>query len=174
MTLSNFEPVTKIEFEVAYNSDLLDINAIAPSNNLPSDWKITTGEIDEEQGRVKVILEGTDPLTGSSLNLTNFDVSIPDNATYGQNQTIKLEDLKFNNENVEVNNEDSTQIVAKPGDLTGDGEISGLDAYQISRLTVGLGMNVETYPGIDPSFMADMNQDGVISAFDSYIAHNFG
>lgn len=53
------------------------------------------------------------------------------------------------------------------GDANNDGDYTDEDAYLISRVAVGLDSEFAAYPGIDPLLVADVNSDGVISAFDS-------
>jgi hypothetical protein len=171
LTLSNPEPVKKIEFEFISNSDLLDINAIALNDSLPDNWTLTQNEIDEENGLVKVTLEGSDPLTGSSFNLIDFEISIPDSAEYGATQTLKLQAVKFDDEYINLNLKNSTQLIAKLGDITADGHLDDSDIYSISRLAVGLDTDVDSFSGIKPNLIADMNKDNVVSAFDAYLAY---
>ena len=44
------------------------------------------------------------------------------------------------------------------------------DAYQMMRVSVGLDEGFDRFSTIDPIIMADINQDGVISAFDAHYA----
>jgi hypothetical protein len=44
---------------------------------------------------------------------------------------------------------------------------------QISHLAAGLDSDFDGFAaGIQPSLIADLNQDGVVSAFDAYLAHS--
>ena len=58
------------------------------------------------------------------------------------------------------------------GDVNNDNEYTNEDAYLISRVAVGLDSEFEAYSGIDPLLVADVNSDGVISAFDSAIVYS--
>lgn len=55
------------------------------------------------------------------------------------------------------------------GDINNDLAYTNADVYGISRLAVGLDSELSAYPGIDPLLVADVNSDGVISAFDASI-----
>ena len=56
--------------------------------------------------------------------------------------------------------------------FTGDGMTSNLDAYQIMEVSAGLDDGFDRFATVDPVISADMNEDGVISAFDAYLAFN--
>ncbi|GAB4539135.1 MAG: hypothetical protein Tsb0014_29290 [Pleurocapsa sp.] len=171
LTLSNSESINQVEYELAYNSDLLDVNAVTlDESSLPDNWQLTNSEIDEDNGLVKVKLEGSDPLSGDNFKVTDFDVSVPNNLTYGTNQTIELQAIKINGEDVNVNIKNGTQLIAQLGDVTGDNQLSKEDAYQMMRVSVGLDEGFDRFSTVDPIIMADMNQDGVISAFDAHFA----
>ena len=58
------------------------------------------------------------------------------------------------------------------GDVNNDNEYTNEDAYLISRVAVGLDAEFAAYSGIDPLLVADVNSDGVISAFDSAIVYS--
>ena len=58
------------------------------------------------------------------------------------------------------------------GDVNNDNAYTNEDAYLISRVAVGLDSEFAAYSGIDPLLVADVNRDGVISAFDSAIVYS--
>ena len=41
VTLDNVEGVTKLEFDLYYDSDLLDITAVDRNSSLPASWQLT-------------------------------------------------------------------------------------------------------------------------------------
>ena len=64
--------------------------------------------------------------------------------------------------------EEEVEIITEPDDI----KISRLDSYQISRLVVGLSMDVDDFTEIELNTLADINRDGIISAFDAYLAYS--
>ena len=65
---------------------------------------------------------------------------------------------KVNGEDVDVNIENGLQEIPEMGDFTGDGDVSGLDSYQISRLAVGMDTDVDGFEGMKPSMLANFNK----------------
>ncbi|MDJ0650505.1 MAG: right-handed parallel beta-helix repeat-containing protein [Xenococcaceae cyanobacterium MO_188.B19] len=172
ITLNNLEGVTKLEFDFYYDTDLLDITAINSNDNLPASWQFTESEIDSANGIINVTIEGTDVLSGNNLNIVNLEAVVPDTASYGETQILDLENVVLNDSNISAIDDDGIHQVIKAGDTTGDGTLSGFDAYQMMRVSVGLDDGFDRFSTIDPMISADMNRDGVISAFDAYHAVN--
>ncbi|MDJ0647421.1 MAG: Calx-beta domain-containing protein [Xenococcaceae cyanobacterium MO_188.B19] len=172
VTLDNVEGITKLEFDFYYDTDLLDITAINSNDNLPASWQLAESEIDRDNGIINVTIEGTDALTGDNLNIVNLEATVPDPADYGETQILDLANVVLNDGNVSAADDDGIHQVIQAGDTTGDGTLSGLDAYQMMRVSVGLDDGFDRFSSIDPIISADMNEDGVISAFDAYHAVN--
>ena len=169
ITLNRVTEITKLEFVLNYDPDLLDITAVNLHDSLPTSWQISP-EIDRDNGIIKVIAEGNDPLTGNNLNIVNLEAVVPDTANYKELQVLDLENIVLNDNVFNAIDDDGIHQVIRAGDATGDGTVSGLDAYHLMMMSVGLGNNLERFSTIDPMISADMNGDGVISAFDAYYA----
>ncbi|VEP18083.1 hypothetical protein H1P_690003 [Hyella patelloides LEGE 07179] len=73
---------------------------------------------------------------------------------------------------VEIVTEDEVEIVTEDEDTNEKGNVRQLDAYQISRLSVGLDIDTDDFLKFETIVSADMNQDGVISALDAYLAYS--
>ncbi|GAB4531255.1 MAG: hypothetical protein Tsb0014_14680 [Pleurocapsa sp.] len=122
---------------------------------------------------VKVIATDNSGATAEDI----FSLNVETLSKFYLTQTLKLQAVKFDDEDINLNLKNSTQVknstqlIAKPGDITADGHLNDSDIYSISRLAVGLDTDVDSFSGIEPSLIADMNQDGVISAFDAYLAY---
>ena len=172
VTLDNLEGVTKLEFDFYYDTDFLDVTAVNANNNLPTGWQLTEGKIDHDNGIIDVTLEGTDVLTGNNLNIVNLEAVVPDTANYGETQILNLANVVLNDSNISAIDDDGIHQVIKAGDTTGDGAVTGFDAYQMMRVSVGLDDGFDRFSSIDPMISADVNGDGVISAFDAYRAFN--
>lgn len=171
LTLDNAEEVTQAQFDLYYDPDLLEINAINLNDSLPTNWQLTDSEIDKDNGVVRVTIEGTDALTGSNLNLVSLATVVPDTAKYGATQILDLENVFLNDGLINVVDDDAIHSVGKTGDVSGDGTLSGLDAYQMMRVSVGLDDGFDNFATVDPILMADMNDDNVISALDAFYAN---
>ncbi|GAB4545450.1 MAG: hypothetical protein Tsb0014_39640 [Pleurocapsa sp.] len=83
---------------------------------------------------------------------------------------MDLENVVINDGNISAIADDAIHQVMLAGDITGDNQLSNEDVYQMMRVSVGLDDGFDRFSTIDPIIMADMNQDGVISAFDAHYA----
>ncbi|GAB4554543.1 MAG: hypothetical protein Tsb0014_47490 [Pleurocapsa sp.] len=166
LTLDNPEAVKQIEFELSYDNNLLEITGVNLNDNLPDNWQLTTSDIDNNNGTIKVVLGGTDALTENNLKLVNLDVTVPDTASYGASQTLDLLTVELN-DGLEISTNNGTQVIAEKGDVTGDRILDDNDAYEIMRVSVGLDTSFEQFANINPILLADLNGDNLISAFDA-------
>ncbi|GAB4538167.1 MAG: hypothetical protein Tsb0014_27590 [Pleurocapsa sp.] len=172
VTLDNVEGANKVEFDLYYDRNFLDITAVNRNSNLPTSWQLTESEIDSDNGIINITIEGTDALTGNNLNLVDLEAVVPDTATYGATQVLDLENVVLNDGNISAMDDDAVHQIMQAGDVTGDNKVDNLDAYQMMRVSVGLDDGFVSFPTIDPAIFADLNQDGIISAFDAYYAVN--
>ena len=62
------------------------------------------------------------------------------------------------------------EIIDTP-ENTEENNLFQLDPYQISSLAVGISTNIENLTQAEINAIADINQDGFISAFDAYLAY---
>ena len=71
---------------------------------------------------------------------------------------------------------EEVELTPQPEEIESENNINQFnsyqEAYQISRLSVGLEINNSDFVGFESDFLADINQDGVVSAFDAYLAYS--
>lgn len=168
VSLDRVNGLARLQFELKYNPDLLDITAVNPNKTLFSDWD-TTSEIDRDNGIVKVAIDGDKRSIRNyneyrSFDLVSLEAVVPDTASYGETQILDLVNVYSN---LDVLDNDAIHRVIQAGDVTGDGTISGLDAHQMMGVSVGLDDGFDSFAAIDPILAGDLNGDGVISAFDA-------
>ena len=73
----------------------------------------------------------------------------------------------------EVEDIEEIEVTPEPEEeVEEENNINQLSVYQILRLSVGLENNSNNFVGFETIFSADINQDGVISAFDAYLGHS--
>ena len=98
IVISNADHLTTIEMEITYDVDLLSISNILKSPTLPSDWTLTTDLT--TPGVAMVEAAGATSLFGVNLELFTLQASVPDQASYGAAQVIRIENLVINNGNI--------------------------------------------------------------------------
>lgn len=167
ISLDNGADVTKAEFSVTYNADILEIEDVVIDAELADDWTITTEDL-TNPGITIITVEGTTPLNAGEIDLVELQATIPDTASYGVSDLITIEDISLNEGDLVATGDTALQQVALTGDIDGNGSYSELDSYSISQIAVGLSdssnLNVT-----DSLLLADVNNDGVISALDSFL-----
>ena len=167
ISLDNGANITKAEFTVTYNADILEIEDVVLDAELADDWTITTEDL-TNPGMAKIAVEGTTPLNSGEIDLVELQVTTPDTASYGVSDLITIEDITLNEDNLMATGDTALQQVALTGDMDGNGSYSDLDSYSISQIAVGLSDSSNVNVS-DPLLLADVNSDGVISAFDSFL-----
>ncbi|VEP12758.1 Dockerin type 1 protein [Hyella patelloides LEGE 07179] len=168
ISLDNGANITKAEFTVTYNPDILSISDVVIDAELTDDWTITTEDLNTP-GMAIITVEGTTALDSGEIDLVQLQATIPDTATYGVSDLITIEDISLNEGNITATGDTAVQQVALIGDVNGDGSYSSLDSYLISQMAVGLSDSLDAFPVTDPLLLADINQDGTISALDSFL-----
>jgi Ca2+-binding RTX toxin-like protein len=166
ISLDNGANVTKAEFSVTYNADILEIEDIVINTELADDWTITTEDLINE-GIAIITVEGTTALNSGEVDLVELQATIPDTASY-EGDLITIEDISLNEGDLVAIGDAALQRVALTGDIDGNGSYSDLDSYLISQIAVGLS-NSSNMNVTDPLLLADFNSDGVISALDSFL-----
>lgn len=168
LSLDNGANLTKAEFTVTYNADILNIKDVAIDSDLADNWSITTENLDEP-GIAIITVEGETALNAEKIDLVQLQANVPNEASYGVSDLITIEDIKLNEGNITGIGDTALQTVALTGDVNGDGKYSDADSYLISQMAVGLSDSFEAFPLHDPLILADLNQDGIISALDSFL-----
>ncbi|BAU63809.1 putative outer membrane adhesin like protein [Stanieria sp. NIES-3757] len=168
--LNNGEGVTKIDFTISYNPQLLDITGLSLDSNLSTDdWTVSVSK--DITGQLKVNLTG-DALAKGVANLAYLNAKVLNSATYGATNAIELESIELNGGSFNVVGDRVTHLVAYLGDANGNRKYTSADVVAISRLAAGLDSSLSAYSGIDPLLVADINGDGTISALDAALVAN--
>ena len=95
ISLDNGADVTKAEFTITYNADILDIENVVIDAELADDWTITTEDL-TNPGMAIITVEGTTALNSGEFDLIGLQATIPDTAPYGVSDLITIEDIKLN------------------------------------------------------------------------------
>ena len=166
ISLSDGTDITEAEFTLTYNSAVLSIEDLNLDTALAADWALSTDTT--TPGIVIIELEGS-ALASGMTDLLTLDISVPDNAMSNISDLVRIENVSFNSDNITGVGDTALQTIATVGDLDGDGSSSDSDAHLVSLAAVGLSDHFDAFPNIDPLLIADLNNDGVISALDGYL-----
>jgi hypothetical protein len=167
VTLNDGLDVRNVEFILTYNSQLLNVTDIQLNSALPDDWQITSDLA--TPGQATVSLSGATPLNAGAVDLVSLQGQIPADAPYGVSDILNLNSVSINEGSMEVVGSHAIQDTTMRGDLDHNKTYTNLDASLVSHLSVGINSGLDTSYFTDPNLIADVNNDGVVSAFDSYL-----
>jgi hypothetical protein len=168
ITLNDGTAVTRVDFTLTYDADILTIEDILVDPELENDWTLTTKDL-TNPGTAIISLSGTTPLASGEIDLVQLQAIVPETATYSDSAILTLESVSLNNGEIAVVGDTIFQEVAYLGDANGDRNYTNLDSYYISRLATGINDGLIDFNRTNPQMIADINGDGIISAFDSYL-----
>ena len=162
--------VTSVDFSFTYDPNLLDLDDLEISSELPTDWQITAQDF-SNPGEATISLAGTSSLPTGVINLVDFNGVIPETAIAGSSTVLNLEAIQLNQGSISAIGDSGVQLINSVGDTNSDSIVNNLDVLNISYLATGISDGISNLGQIDPQVFADLNGDGVISALDSYLAH---
>ncbi|MGA2060932.1 MAG: PKD domain-containing protein, partial [Thermoguttaceae bacterium] len=168
--ISDSSGVTSVDFDFVYDPTLLTIAGAALAQGMPmtGSWSVTNNATTPGDFRVSVY--GSSALSAGARDLIILLGSIPASAPYGASEVLRLSNVRIN-ENITGQGEQAIHKVVFFGDATGDAAIGAYDAFDVSRVAVGLDSGFYTAPLTDPVIIGDVTGDGTLSGQDaSYLA----
>ena len=128
-----------------------------------ADFNILAGEGTSVDTLYIAMATGHEPLYGEG-ELLRVRVEPAAGVSVGDTTVVHFEVFWFNEDMMQVDTEDGVVYIApwRPGDVTGNGEVSSLDAALILRHAVGRHVLIEV-----DSMAADVSGDGSISSYDA-------
>ena len=169
ISLNDGAEVTAVDFTLTYDPAILAIEDIILNLAIADDWTITTEDL-TSPGTVRVSLSGTTSLESGEIELVQLQAIAPETATNGGSGVLTLEEVSLNNGEIAAIGDTAYQQVAYIGDTNNDLNYTDTDVYNISLLATGISDGLTAFDLTNPLIIADINGDGVISAFDGYLA----
>lgn len=168
ISLDDGAEVTAVDFTLNYDAAILTIEDITLNRAIGDDWTLTTKDL-TNPGTAIISLSGTTPLESGEIDLVQLQAIAPETATNGASGILTLEEVSINNGEIAAIGDTAYQQVAHLGDTNNDLNYTNTDAYNISLLATGISDGLTAFDLTNPQIIADINDDGVISAFDSYL-----
>ena len=170
ISLDDGTDITTVDFRFTYDAELLDLTDVAIAQDLPSNWLLTTQDL-STPGEAIISLAGASPLPSGATDLVSFNGIIPNSAIAGNSAALNLEAIQLNQGNIPAIGDSGVQLVSSLGDTNSDSTINNLDVLNTAYLATGISDGIIDLGQIDPQLFADFNNDGVISALDSYLVY---
>jgi hypothetical protein len=160
ITLTNASGVTDVTFNLNYNPALLNITGTL--NGPAGTLSVVTGG-----GVASFTFHSGSALSGN-LTLGQIVATVPDSAagTYKAKEVLHLSNIAVNAGSIPSVGNDAIHVVAYLGDTSGDGQLSGLDASQISRVSILLDTGFAAYPLLDPLIVGDVGGNNLVDGSD--------
>ncbi|HSV14025.1 MAG TPA: hypothetical protein VLI90_07175, partial [Tepidisphaeraceae bacterium] len=169
ITISDAANVLSVDFDLVYNTSLLNITGATLASGLPADWGLTINFI--SPGRIKFTASGTTPLSAGAKQIIKLTATVPQTAAYAGAADLQIQNLSVNEGNIASVGDSAVEKVAYFGDASGNAVYTGLDAGLISRVVVHLDSGFDAYPLVDPVIVGDVTGDGSLSGLDaSFVA----
>ncbi|MCA9247892.1 MAG: lamin tail domain-containing protein, partial [Planctomycetales bacterium] len=170
ISISEAAGITELGFTLLFDPNLLDVTGASPAADLPGAWTVDQFDV-LGPGRLRISASGTAPLGAGATQVLVLAASVPQDATIGLNNLLRIDQLAANSETIEVIADNAIHVVAYPGDTTGVDRYSALDASLIARVVVGLDGGFDAFGASDPMIVADVTGNGSLSALDaSFVA----
>ena len=134
-------------------------------------WRISSTDLEQEDGRLTVTLTGTSELatTEADRELFRIDASVPMKSEFRSEEMFSLEasGRKDTGAPLSVMGSSALMKIAIMGDNDGDGEIKVGDAITVLRNIVGLDEGFSGYSYTDPTIIGDTDGSGALSVGDA-------
>lgn len=167
LSLSEGEGVTRVEFELDFDPNVLDITEVK-ADSLPEGWSVVSETIDPILGTVAATLTGS-ALASGSVELARLTASVPESATYLETAVLNVTSVNLNEGAIEATGAAAIQVVSLLGDVNGDLDYTSEDALAIAQHAIQLGTGFGNQPLVAPFVLGDVTGDGTVSALDASI-----
>ena len=168
VSLNDGTGVTQVDFTLIYDEDILSLEDIIVNPELSDNWTITTKDLNNP-GTAVISVTGTNPLTSGNVDLVQLQATVPETATQNTSGIITIDAVEVNNGEFTGIGDFAYQQVTYLGDTNGDLRYTIADVYNIAQLATGISDGLTEFDLTNPNIIADINGDGTISAFDSYL-----
>jgi len=173
LSVSNGVGVGRVELEVRYDPNLLDISAFALAAPVLARGGQYALDI-STPGVAALTITASSGLAADSgpLVVGSFTARVPDDAAYGAKQVLDIAGLQIF-DTAEVPNgipaidDDAVHIAAFLGDANGDGWYNSPDTTLTRRIIGHVNSGLAAYPLADPRLIVDIDGNGYIQANDT-------
>ena len=159
--------VTSLSLDLLYDPSLLSITAAALAQGVPGDWAVTlnTGTT----GVARITAAGTTALAGTDLDVVRLTVRVPNDASYGASQTLRLENVLVNGGTRGALGDVAVHKAAYLGDTDGSGLHAAADAFLVVQTALELASGFAAHAWTDPRVVGDVDGSGILSAADAFL-----
>ncbi|HYV38009.1 MAG TPA: cohesin domain-containing protein, partial [Gemmataceae bacterium] len=162
ITLTNAAGVTDVTFKLNYNPALLSITSTL------SNTSGTFTLVGTPSGGVANFSFHSNTALNGNVTLGQIVAQVPDSAasSYKAKELLHLSNIVLNGNITAAINDDGVHVAAYPGDVSGDGSLSPLDAALTSRVATIFDSGFAAYRLADPAIVGDLNGNSFTDSSD--------
>ncbi len=165
LSLNEAAGVDSVDVTLVYDPALLSITGVSVGPGMPAGSSVVPNL--SVSGRVVLSFFSPTPLPAGPADFVMLSAAVPEDAPSGRTNILDIISVRVNEGDIDATADDGMHVVAFPGDATGNGDYSGLDAQRVARVAVGLDAGFEAYPHVDPLVIGDVTGNGTISGLDA-------
>ena len=162
--LSQTAGVESVDVTLTYDPTLLTVTGASLPVGASADWQIIANLT--APGEVTLSFISTKALPDGPAEIVVLSAIVPPSATYGTAELLHFSYVSINEGRLAAVGNDAIHVVAMPGDTTGNGSYTGLDAQRMARVIAQLDTGFVAYPLIDPMIIGDVDCSGVLTNND--------
>lgn len=163
--ISSNENLNQLSGSIRFDARVLEQSNLGRGRDLPADWELRITI--SSAGTLDYSATGGTAISGRDLELLRFSARVAHDAAYGSTSLIQATVRADQRPDVSFETDPGLILFAYPGDTTGDGTLSSLDASRVQRVVVGLDPGFDAYPRTAPNLIGDLTGNGTLSSLDA-------
>lgn len=171
VSISDGEGVVRVGLRLSYDPSLLSITGVDVDPTAPPGSFVATGG--STPGELMLSFSSPTPLASGRHDLFRLQAVVPaDNTSteYGRQHVLDIHGSSVIAEGAQelpVISDDGLHVVAYPGDVTGDGRITAIDAGRVARVAAQLDSGFTANLRTDPALLGDVGGNGRLNGSDA-------
>ncbi len=177
LQLAGAAGVTSLTLTFQYDTSLMNITEVQLGPDAPTGSQVQANL--STPGVVTLSFFALAPLTADQTDILEVIATVPESATYGKAQVLRISALEVNAGALTARANDAIHVAAYPGDVNANRRYDAEDARLIARVGVGSDtgfvsatptsatVTTTLYPQIDPMLLGDVTGVDGISPLDA-------
>jgi hypothetical protein len=163
--ITSSESLRQLQGTIGFDATALNQVSLIQGRDLPSDWTLQIAQ--STAGLLTYSAAGSTAISGRDLELFRFSATVAANAAYGTTSLIQATAHSDQIPSLSFTADPGLILFAYPGDSTGNGTLSSMDASYVQRVVVGLSSGFDAYPCVAPLLIGDTSGNGTLSSLDA-------
>ena len=163
--ITSSESLHQLQGTIGFDGTALQQASLIQGRDLPTDWTLQIEQ--NAAGLLTYSAAGSTAISGRDLELFRFSATVAAHAAYGTTSLIQATARSDQLPSLSFTADPGLILFAYPGDSTGNGTLSSMDASYIQQVVVGLSSGFAAYPSVAPLLIGDTSGNGTLSSLDA-------